>query len=65
VEGVAQSRCELNKVAGARRAKHKTRVPPFSPAQQLPGHDEATAYFRRRRTNPPFIWLELTKDVRR
>jgi hypothetical protein len=32
---------------------------------KLPRYDEADAYFKRRRTNPPFIWLEFGKDVRR
>jgi hypothetical protein len=32
---------------------------------QLPGSDEEDAYFKRRRTNPPFVWLEFGKDVRR
>jgi hypothetical protein len=32
---------------------------------KLPRHDEDEAYFKRRRTNPPFVWLELGKDVRR
>ena len=32
---------------------------------KLPRHDEAAAYFKRRRSNPPFIWLEFGKDVRR
>jgi hypothetical protein len=32
---------------------------------KLARHDETSAYFQRRRTNPPFIWLELGKDVRR
>lgn len=31
---------------------------------KLPGYDEEDAYFRGRRTNPPFVWLEFGKDVR-
>jgi len=32
---------------------------------RLPGRNEADVYFKRRRVNPPFVWLEFGADVRR
>ena len=32
---------------------------------KLPLEDERLVYFRGRRENPPFVWLELGSDVRR
>jgi hypothetical protein len=32
---------------------------------RIPGEGEMPVYFRRRRENPPFVWLEFGTDVRR
>jgi hypothetical protein len=32
---------------------------------KLPRRDEASLYLRSRRENPPFVWLEFARDVRR
>ena len=32
---------------------------------RLPGRDEQDLYFRGRRVNPPFLWMDLGRDVRR
>jgi hypothetical protein len=32
---------------------------------KLPQLAEEDVYFRGRRTNPPFVWVEFAKDVRR
>jgi hypothetical protein len=32
---------------------------------KLPRHDEEPLYLRGRRENPPFVWLEFGRDVRR
>jgi len=32
---------------------------------RLPGRDEQEVYFKSRRVNPPFLWMDLGRDVRR
>ena len=32
---------------------------------RLPRYDPTEAYFKLRRTNPPFVWLQFGVDVRR
>jgi hypothetical protein len=32
---------------------------------RIPGENDLSLYFRGRRENPPFVWLEFGTDVRR
>jgi hypothetical protein len=32
---------------------------------RLPRREETELYFRSRRVNPPFVWIELGRDVQR